>query len=430
MIFSRRHFLSASAGLATAAVLTGCGSNTGSVSTGSKSSAASGGSGKIVQWYHEYGEKGVQQAVNRYAKDYKDATVTVKWNPGTDYMKLLSTTLLSGSGIPDVFESEYGATLDMIQKGQVVDLTDTIGDAKSKFSKPVLDRMTLDGKIYAIPQVVDMQLLYYRKSALEKAKLSAPTTFEQLVETAKAVKTKEMGGFFAGNDGGVGVLGNLLIWASGFDQLNDAHTDVAFMEQAFFDAVAAYRDFYKSGALLTAASKDWFDASPFTNGETAMQWGGLWSLGDISKKWKDDFGVIPFPAIGKSGKQAVPFGAYGSCVAAKGASNDVEAAKKYAKWLWVDQTDKQVDFANSYGTHIPSQPDLTDKCSQINNGAGKAAAEMVDKHGKAASLFWTSKISDAYSAALTNVVKKGADPKSAFAGVQSTAKAELKRVNK
>ena len=430
MNFSRRHFLSASAGLATAAVLTACGSNTGGVSTDSKSSAASGGSGKIVQWYHEYGEKGVQQAVNRYAKDYKDATVTVKWNPGTDYMKLLSTTLLSGSGIPDVFESEYGATLDMIQKGQVVDLTDTIGDAKSKFSKPVLDRMTLDGKIYAIPQVVDMQLLYYRKSALEKAKLSAPTTFEQLVETAKAVKTKEMGGFFAGNDGGVGVLGNLLIWASGFDQLNDDHTDVAFMEQAFFDAVAAYRDFYKSGALLTAASKDWFDASPFTNGETAMQWGGLWSLGDISKKWKDDFGVIPFPAIGKSGKQAVPFGAYGSCVAAKGANNDVEAAKKYAKWLWVDQTDKQVDFANSYGTHIPSQPDLTDKCSQISSGAGKAAAEMVDKHGKAASLFWTSKISDAYSAALTNVVKKGADPKPAFAGVQSTAKAELKRVNK
>ncbi|MDO4411733.1 ABC transporter substrate-binding protein [Cutibacterium sp.] len=430
MDFSRRHFLGATAGLATAAVLTACGSNTGGVSTGSNSSVASGNSGKIVQWYHEYGEKGVQQAVTRYAKDYKDATVTVKWNPGTDYMKLLGTTLLSGSGVPDVFESEYGATLDMIQNNQVVDLTDTIGDATSKFSQAVLDRMTLDGRIYAIPQAVDMQLIYYRKSALEKAKLPAPTTFEQLVDTAKAVKTKDMGGFFAGNDGGIGVLGNLLIWASGFEQLTDDHTDVAFMEQSFFDAVTSYRDFYKSGVLLTAASKDWSDASPFVNGETAMQWGGLWSLSDISSKWKDDFGVIPFPAIGDSGRQAIPFGAYGSCVAAKGASNDVEAAKEYVKWLWIDQTDKQVDFANSYGTHIPSQPDLTKKCSRINSGIGKEAAEMVDKYGKAASLFWTSKISDAYSAALTNVVKKGTDPKSAFARVQSTAKAELKRVTK
>lgn len=430
MNLSRRHLLTASTGLAAAAVLTACGSNTGGVSTGSGSSSASGGSGKITQWYHEYGEKGVQQAVNRYAGAYKDATVTVKWNPGTDYMKLLGTTLLSGSGIPDVFESEYGATLDMILKNQVVDLTDVIGSDKSKFSQPVLDRMTLDGKIYAIPQAVDMQLLYYRRSVLEKAKVDPPKTFEELVAAAKAVRTNDMGGFFAGNDGGLGVLGNLIIWGAGFDQLNDDHTDLAFMEQEFFDAVTAYRDFFRSGALLTAASKDWFDGSPFANGETAMQWGGLWSLSDISKKWNDDFGVIPFPAFGSSGKQAVPFGAYGCCVAARGANNDVDAAKAFAKWLWVDQTDKQVDFANSYGTHIPSQPALTDKCSQIATGAGKDAAEMVDKYGKAPSLFWTSKISDTYSAALTNVIKKGAEPKAEFTKVQTAARAELKRVGK
>ncbi|MCD1054386.1 twin-arginine translocation signal domain-containing protein [Cutibacterium acnes] len=55
---SRRHFLHASAGLATAA-LTGCGSNTHSFSPDSNSSAMPGGSGKIVQWYHEYDGRGV-----------------------------------------------------------------------------------------------------------------------------------------------------------------------------------------------------------------------------------------------------------------------------------------------------------------------------------------------------------------------------------
>ena len=44
------------------------------------------------------------------------------------------------------------------------------------------------------------------------------------------------------------------------------------------------------------------------------------------------------------------------------------------------QADKQVDFANSYGTHMLSQPDLTDTCSQINSGPGKDTADMVDKH--------------------------------------------------
>mgnify|MGYP003323251964 CR=1 FL=1 len=45
--FSRRHFVHASAGLATATALTGCGSNTHSFSPGSNSSAMPGDSGTV-----------------------------------------------------------------------------------------------------------------------------------------------------------------------------------------------------------------------------------------------------------------------------------------------------------------------------------------------------------------------------------------------
>ncbi|WP_231979123.1 hypothetical protein [Tessaracoccus coleopterorum] len=38
-----------------------------------------------------------------------------------------------------------------------------------------------------------------------------------------------VGGFFAGNDGGVGALGPLLIWASGSDQLTADRSAVAFL---------------------------------------------------------------------------------------------------------------------------------------------------------------------------------------------------------
>ena len=147
MSISRRHLLG---GIAATAVLSACGSNSGGVDNGSANASSRTGTAKLTQWYHEYGEKGVRDAVQRYAADYKKSEVSVKWNPGDAYMKLLSTTLLSGSGVPDVFESENGATLDMIQQGQVTDLTELIGDDKDKFSSRVLDRMTLDGKIYAL----------------------------------------------------------------------------------------------------------------------------------------------------------------------------------------------------------------------------------------------------------------------------------------
>ncbi|MCM3487662.1 extracellular solute-binding protein, partial [Kocuria rosea] len=144
--------------------------------------------------------------------------------------------------------------------------------------------------------------------------------------------------------------------------------------------VKEYADFYSSGkGLLKSASKEWYDGTPFADGETAMQWGGLWSLTDIKAKLGDDFGVIPFPAMGSTGRPAVPVGAFGSCVAAKGPN--VEAAKAFVKWLWIDQEEKQVDFADSYGTHIPSKTSLVSKATKLADGAGADAATFVAESG-------------------------------------------------
>ena len=54
----------------------------------------------------------------------------------------------------------------MIQANQVVDMTGILGDAESDFTRSLIQRMTYKGKLYAVPQVTDMQLLVYRKSLL------------------------------------------------------------------------------------------------------------------------------------------------------------------------------------------------------------------------------------------------------------------------
>lgn len=420
MNFSRRHFFAIGGGLAAAATLAACGTN-----TGRTESTTSGVKATLSQWYHEYGEDGVQEAVTRYVSEYPDATVTVQWKAG-EYEKAVAAALLT-TEVPDVFEYANGPTLDMIKTGQVVDLTEEIGDAKSQFTERVLNRVTYDGKIWAIPQTVDMQLLYYRKSLLEKAKVQPPKTFDELVAAAAAVKTNSIGGFFAGNDGGVGVLGLNLLWATGLDQFNNDRTDVQFGDPAFMDAVGKYRDFYHSGNLLHSASADWFDAAPFVNEETAMQWGGLWSLPAIKEAHGDDFGVIPFPAIGTNGRQVVPFGAYSATVAAKG--KNVDAAKKLVKWLWIDQEDKQVDFSDAYGTHIPAKPSLFGRATKIKDGPGAEAAKFVSDMGHVTDLFWTDATGQAFSGALTNAIVKKNDVKTEISNAVKTAQAELKRIS-
>src|SRR3954447_7512 len=428
MAIPRRRFLSLTGGLAAAAAgLSACGSNTGRPEAGSSSSASAGGSASRVelsQWYHEYGENGVEEAVRRYAAAYDRAKVTVKWNPG-EYEKLVAAALLTDK-VPDVFEYGNGPTLDMIKAGQVVDLTDTLGTAKDQFAPSVLAAMTWDDKIWAIPQTVDMQMLYYRKSLLQKAGVQPPKTLAELITAAWAVQSKDMGGFFAGNDGGIGVLGNQLIWAAGLEQVNADKTGIGFADPAMYDGLTQFRDLSKNG-ILSSASKDWFDAAPFVNEETAMQWTGLWALPDVQQAFGDDFGVLPFPAIGSNGRQVVPFGAFSSCVSAKGV--DPEAAKAFVRWLWVDQEADQLDFSNSYGTHIPAKPALAPRATKLAEGAGAEAATFVADFGHAPSLLWTPASQQAYTGALSNIVRKGADPEKEIAAVASRAQAEIKRVN-
>lgn len=429
MKLNRRSLFALGGGLAATATLAACGSNnplsSQSPSTGTfGSSAPVGEKVTLSQWYHEYGEAGVREAVERYAASYPDATVEVKWVPG-DYGSILAAQLLTAD-VPDVFEVEQGGSLDMIRAGQLADLTELMAPVRDQFNKAVMDRFTFEDKVHGIPQTIDMQLLYYRPSLLKAAGLEPPKTFDELVKAANAVKTADIGGFFAGNDGGVGVLGTIFIWASGNDQLNADRTEAAFLNDDFYSALIAYRDFSKAGGVLQSASAEWYSPDAFANGEAAFQWGGLWSLPDITKALGDDIGVLPFPAIGAKGRVAVPFGAFGSCVAAKG--KHVEESKAFAKWLWVDQTDLQVDFSNSYGTHIPAQNALVAKATKLASGPGADAAKFVNENGFANDIMWSGAMGDAFGAAVSNVIKQGADPAKEFASFADLAKSELAKL--
>ncbi len=422
MTIPRRGFLALGGGLAAAAGLSACGSNTGRPSGGTSAGGSSGPT--LSQWYHQYGEDGVEAAVKKYAAGYDQATINVKWNVG-DYEKAVGAALLTQQK-PDIFEYGNGPTLDMIQAGQVVDLTEQISAVKDDFPASVLAAMTWQDKVWAIPQTIDMQLLYYRKSLLSKAGVQPPQTFDELITAATKVKTKSVGGFFAGNDSGFGVLANPMIWASGLEQINAARTGPGFVAPAMYSALTKYRQLQQSGGLLGAASADWSAPDPFVNGETAMMWSGLWNMPTFLSELKDDFGVLPFPKIGSSGRQAVAVGAFASCVSAEGV--DPDAAKAFVKWLWVDNTADQVNFSTAFGYHVPARTSLVSKADRLTTGPAKDAVGFTENLGHGPSLLWSSATSDAFLAAFSNVVLKGADPQTAIQSVGAKCTSEIKRL--
>ncbi|MFJ4178092.1 ABC transporter substrate-binding protein, partial [Streptomyces sp. NPDC089733] len=357
---SRRYLLAATGALALTAA---CGSNTG----------RAGGAGDrpaLDQWYHQYGEAGTEQAVKRYAAAYRKAEVTIEWRPG-NYDQQTAAALLTKNA-PDVFEGS--PTLDQIQSGQVADLTDLLDGVREDFNPAVLTPKTYEGKVYGIPQAIDMQMLYYRKSLLDKAGVRPPRTLDELVDAARALTTKDVKGLFLGNDGGAGVLGATPLRAAGLELVTSGGA-VGFDDPQAARTLGKLHRFHKDDSLLLGAPTDWSDPSAFLQGLTAMQWTGLWALPQIEKALGDDFGVLPFPRDGARGRPSVPVGAYGAAVSAH--SGHIDAAKAYVKWLWVERTDYQEDFALSYGFHIPARISLAKKAAALAKGAAAQAVRFT-----------------------------------------------------
>jgi multiple sugar transport system substrate-binding protein len=400
----------------TGAFVAACGENTGRTPASNTEKTT------IRQWYHEYGEEGVQQAVEKYAKAYPDANIQLQWTPG-DYDTKLASALLTDDG-PDVYEGQL--TIDRVKANQAVDLSDIIADAKSDFTDATIAANTVDGKVYAIPMVEDMQLLLYRKSLLAAAGVQPPKTVDELIDAARATTRGTVKGMFAGNDGGAGVLGGPALWSAGLDWITPDHK-VGFDDPRAAAGLGKLRELYTSDALLLGAPADWSDPSAFISELCAMQWTGLWTLPAVTEAFGDDFGVLPWPRLDSSGKDSVPIGTFAQSV--NGKSKVIDEAKAFVKWLWVDQIEYQTEFQLDFGAHIPPRKSIGARADKLKSGPSKDAVDYATNLAVAASRpDWTAKSQDAFGSAVTNIVSKGANPADELKAAAAAVQAELDRL--
>lgn len=427
---SRRQFLT-SVTIAAGVVLTGCGNAPESMggTPANDAAAGAGSSGDKItlnQWYHQYGEEGTQQAAIRYAQEYTaqnpNVEVKVTWVPG-DYGAKVNAALLTPEG-PDIWENP--PTLDLVKAGQIAPLDDIfIEEVKKDFNPIDLQANTINGKIYAVKMIDDMGMVYYRKSILDQAGVKPPETMDELIAAAKQLTTGKVKGLFVGNDGGISALVTITPWAAGSEFMT-ADNQIVFDNDKTALAYQKVKELNDSGALLIGAPTDWWDPSAFTQGLVAMQWTGLWAMPGIKKAIGDDFGVIPWPKIGDSGTPATFRGGWSQMVNAKG--KHVEEAKKFVKWLWIDNTKNQQDWSLSYGFHVPPRISAASSAEPLKSGPAAQAVEYLNNYGKAAPPTWTGAMGTAVQDALTNVVKNNADPAAEIKTAAQKCNDELKRL--
>ncbi len=381
---------------------------------------------KLVQWYHQYGEEGTQQAAQRYAEEYTtinpNVEVEMVWKTGDYTFALLPAALLTDEG-PDVFEG--APTVAMVQAGQIEPLDDIFTDeVKADFEPNDLNVNTIDGKIYAVKMIDDTGLLYYRKSMLDAKGVAPPTTMDEVIAAAKALDDGRVKGLFVGNDGGIDALHHIALWSAGSDVLVD--NKIVFNNERTVLAYTKVKELYDSGALLEGSPTDWWDPSALTQGLAAMQWTGLWAMPGIRAQIGDDFGILPWPALDAEGRPATFWGGWSEMVNAK--SKNVQAAKDFVKWLWIDNTAAQQDWSLSYGFHVPPRKSAAASAEPLKEGAPAGAVQILYANGQILPPQYTNAMDTMMKDALARIVKEGASPADEVAAAAQKCEEELQRV--
>ncbi|MDW8186288.1 MAG: ABC transporter substrate-binding protein [Anaerolineae bacterium] len=150
---------------------------------------------EIFHWWTAGGEREAADAMLKAFKDkYPDVEIVenpVPGGGGVSHRVVLQARLSAGLP-PDTFQTLGGAELkSYVDGGYLVPLDDLWAELKyaEVIPGPLAKAVNINGHYYSVPLNMHIQnILYYNKKLFDELKLQPPTTFEELVAVAKAIK--------------------------------------------------------------------------------------------------------------------------------------------------------------------------------------------------------------------------------------------------
>lgn len=152
-----------------------------------------------------------------FEKANKDIGVQYVGIPEAQYIEKLQTAIAGGQ-VPDVSNPGIGSISPFIAQNGLLPLDDYFDkwDQKSDFSDEVIASIRSvapDKKLYAIPYSANVNVLYYRKDLVKKAKLPDPgSSWDNFYKVAQALTKPSEGMYGFGLRGGSGSVNTLESW--------------------------------------------------------------------------------------------------------------------------------------------------------------------------------------------------------------------------
>lgn len=134
----------------------------------------------------------IHEIIDDFNKEYEGRIKILPEYLPSEETKTKLPTLMAANSAPDMFMSWSAGYLEpYVTAGKVYSLQEALdndSEWKSMFIDGIMDQVTYDGQICAIPTVLSTQVAYYNKEIYDKFNLPIPKTHEEYIEGLKIIR--------------------------------------------------------------------------------------------------------------------------------------------------------------------------------------------------------------------------------------------------
>jgi glucose/mannose transport system substrate-binding protein len=264
---------------------------------------------EVYSWWTGPGEEdGLRALISDFQKRNPGAHVVnaaVSGGAGTNAKAILATRLLANDP-PDSYQRHAGLELaDDVRSGKVEDLTALFGQQGWTKAIPpgLLQKLTIDGKIYAVPvDIHRANLIWYKPETLRKLGIAAPPkTWAEFLKQAAIIKAKGLSPLTVGPEWTQKhLLETVLLGELGPDRYEQLWTDPdSWLTTDTIGALEVYKQILAVSDVSSSAA-DWQpQVDRVIDGSAVYTVMGDWAYSylTVTKKlaWQQDFSTTASP---------------------------------------------------------------------------------------------------------------------------------------
>lgn len=213
---------------------------------------------KVLKVWDTFSEEAstviVEEMIKRFEEKHPDFIVERMTSSLEDMRKTIKMALGSGTG-PDIFYYDVGPSFGevLVRAGMVEFLTDAYRERgwDKRVSSGPRDNVTLDGKIYAIPNEVEMYTNWYNVGLFNRLGLNVPTTWEDYIANCQKMADNDIVSWPWGDRKGIWYSWTQAPFfeavAGGRMVIKAIRGEVPWNSPEFVEAVEVMKEFYQKG---------------------------------------------------------------------------------------------------------------------------------------------------------------------------------------